>query len=185
MGDEVNVRLIVSDKVSEILFYDDVNDKSVLVLNDYLRQAIDNSVRIGDTYNKGMPPVVLRVNSNGGNWFDALAVVDYIKRARVPVHTVVDGFCASAASIISIAGQRRFINKNSFMLLHQLSGGCDGTLKQMKDTFESSVLLMDGVIDFYLEHLKIKRKALKRLLDSDLYLTATDCLKYGLVDEVI
>lgn len=203
MSDDVNVRLILNDKKSEILFYDEVNDKSVLVLNDYLGQAIDNSISIADkTRVSGMkrledttgevlnvavslPPVLLRINSNGGTWFDGLAVVDYIKRSTVPIHTVVDGFCASTATIISIAGHRRFINKNSFMLLHQLSGSSNGTLKQMKYNFESDALLMDRLIDFYLAHTNIKRKNLKRLLDKDLYLTSDKCLKYGLVDEVI
>ena len=42
-----------------------------------------------------------------------------IKRSPIPIYTYVEGVVASAATIISIAGKKRFMTPNSMLMIHQ------------------------------------------------------------------
>ena len=66
-------------------------------------------------------------------------VVDVIERSPTPIYTYIDGYAASAATLISIAGHKRFMGKHSLMLLHELSGGNEGTYKDKINILDTSI----------------------------------------------
>ena len=59
-------------------------------------------------------PIQLHIQSEGGELFSAFAIADYIRGrgSETPVHSIIEGYCASAATIISMACHKRFITKN-------------------------------------------------------------------------
>jgi ATP-dependent protease ClpP protease subunit len=101
------------------------------------------------------------------------------------VWTYVEGNAASAATLISIAGSKRFIGKHSLMLIHQLSAFACGTFEQLKDEHENNKRLMDIIKSLYKQYTKFPMKDLEAILKRDIWLDSSECLKYGLVDEVI
>ena len=131
-------------------------------------------------------PIKLFINSFGGEFFQALFAVDQIKTLKVPVHTVVSGIAASAATILSLAGKKRFITKNSHMLIHDLRSGYRlGKKSELLDESENITKLSDLLLNYYAENTKITRDELSKILDRDRYWNATECLDKGLVDEII
>ena len=104
---------------------------------------------------------------------------------NTPVYTYVDGFAASAATLLVVAGKRKFMTKNSLMLIHQLSGGLTGKYSEMKDESENIDTLMNIIVNFYLQNTNFDEKTLNNLLKRDLWLTSSKCKYYGLVDEII
>ena len=64
---------------------------------------------------------------------------DLIKRIKSPVHTHVEGLAASAATLLSIAGDHRTMTKNSMMLIHQPSLTIQSQLK-FEDTRDQYVI---------------------------------------------
>jgi ATP-dependent Clp endopeptidase proteolytic subunit ClpP len=131
------------------------------------------------------PPIKLHINSYGGSVFAGLSAVDYIKNSKVPVHTVIDGCAASAATLMSCVGERRFMHKNACMLVHQLSGLMWGKFQEMQDDMKNSEMLMKKIKDIYREHTKIPKREMDNLLKHDIWWEAEKCLEYGLVDELI
>ena len=71
------------------------------------------------------------------------------------------------------------------MLIHQLSGGVQGKYFEMKDENDNIELLMNMILDIYINTTKLDKNKLMELLHHDLWLNAETCLKYGLVDEII
>ena len=65
--------------------------------------------------------IFLHIQSYGGNVHDALSSVDTILNSEIPITTIIEGYAASAATLISIVGDYRYIFKNAYMLVHQLS----------------------------------------------------------------
>jgi len=114
-----------------------------------------------------------------------LASLDYIKNSKIPVHTIIDGCAASAATLMSCVGAHRQIHRNSCMLVHQLSGAMWGKFQEMEDDFENSKMLMEKIKNIYKEHTKIPKRELDKILTHDLWWEAETCLQYGLVDEII
>ena len=62
--------------------------------------------------------------------------LDFIKNSKIPVHTVVEGRVASAASMMSVVGKRRYMSRHSRILIHQLTGGFWGKMSELEDNME-------------------------------------------------
>src|SRR3990172_7702273 len=65
-----------------------------------------------------MVPIWLHIQSGGGELFTGLNIADQLATIRTPVYSIVEGYCASAATLISAACAKRFITPSSFMLIH-------------------------------------------------------------------
>jgi len=170
---------------NRIYFYSEVNNSTILTLNKTLRD-LSNSIYADVIIRniKGLN-IYLHINSPGGTATDGFSAMDEINSSIVDIYTIVDGYCASAATLLSMVGKKRLIKPNSFMLIHQLSGWHYGNYSQLTDEYINSTLLMKKIKKAYEEHTKIPKKTLNKILKRDLYFDAKTCLKYGLVDEII
>ena len=130
-------------------------------------------------------PLRLYINSYGGSVFAGFSSVDYILNSKVPIHTIIDGCAASAATIMSVVGSHRQINKHAFMLIHQLSSSSWGKFEELKDDMKNNEMLMKRIKDIYTQHTRIPKRKLTEILKHDIWWDAETCLKYGLVDEII
>jgi ATP-dependent protease ClpP protease subunit len=172
---------------NKVYFYAPVSADTVLELNQILR-SLDVEMRCLSV-RFGMPepfPIELHIHSDGGDLFSGLAAADTISGLRTPVHTYVEGSAASAATLMSVCGKRRFITHSSLMLIHQLSAlMVEGTHEQFRDEFINQELLMVKIKDIYRKHTRLSEDVLEELLKHDLLLDANRCLELGLVDEVV
>lgn len=168
-----------------LYFYSTVDQESSLALEQKLLALNHHNLNLVEKYQLEKTPIHLHIQSFGGSLFHTLYLVDLIKNLETPVYTYIDGFAASAATLISISGKRRFMSKNSLMLIHQLSSGSAGKYSELKDESENLDVLMDFIITHYLEQTKLSRVELMSLLKRDLWLNSSSCLHYGLVDEIL
>ena len=177
---------VVTSINNNIYFYSEVSRAKNLELNKKLvslsTQLVNRSNSLGVT---GHAPIKLHINSYGGSLFAGFSSVDYVLNCPVPVHSIVDGCAASAATLFSVVAEKRYMNKHSFMLIHQLSSGMWGNYESLKDEMENYDLLMETIKNIYTEHTKIPKKILNQILKKDLWFDAETCLKHGLIDEII
>ena len=169
---------------NSVFFYTDVTKQSVLNLNQKLKKLGTDLSVTGILLDIPTPELKLHINSNGGSLLDGFAAVDYVRACKAPVHSIVEGSAASAATLISVAAKKRSITKHSFMLIHQLSGGMWGKFESMKDDMENCNLFMNKINEIYGQYTKIPKNVLKEILKRDIYMDAKTCLKYGLVDQI-
>lgn len=172
---------------NSINFYADISSNSCAELNRLLRDVDIRMQHAKISLNDPSfePTIHLRINSYGGEIFAGLSTVDVIRSLKSRVYTYVEGAAASAATLISIAGKRRFIGKNSFMLIHQLSSVCAGTFERLEDEQANNRRIMGLIKNLYKEYTKIPMKELDVILKHDLWFDSATCLKYGIVDEVL
>ena len=170
---------------NKIYYYAGVNRESAAELNKKIGELESKSLTLG--YNLDIDPPTLKVliNSGGGSITAGISSMDTILRCKVPVHTYVDGFAASAATFLSVVGEKRFISRNSYMLIHQLSGNFWGKYSEFEDEKQNLDLMMKTIKDVYKKHTKLPMKKLDEILKHDLMWDANTCLKYGLVDEIV
>jgi ATP-dependent protease ClpP protease subunit len=129
-------------------------------------------------------PIILQITTHGGLVHAAFSVVDTIRSLRVPVHTVVSGYVASAGTLISLAGKRRFITPNSFMMIHEIRSGFWGRYSDVRVEQENLTKLMEHITRYYVDKTRITRERLAEMLRTDTDLNATECLELGLVDVI-
>jgi ATP-dependent protease ClpP protease subunit len=170
---------------STIFYYTGVNKPHILELNKHIHNL--ETKHLTDAYKVGVDPAPIRVrlNSGGGSIVAGVAGMDNIRTLKVPVYTIIDGFCASAATFLSVVGKHRQITKNSFMLIHQLSTSFWGKYEEFEDEKKNLDLMMNMIHQIYREYTQIPKKELASILKRDLMLDAKKCLQWGLVDEII
>lgn len=171
---------------NQIYFYDDVTKQSIYNLNKSLDAVTKNLLSISLAYNlKETPVIELYIDSYGGELSTALNSADRIKNNKIPVHSYVEGVAASAATLLSVVAHKRYMRKNSMMMIHQLSSEIWGNFAAIKDEVGNLELLMDILKKIYLEHTKFTKEELDNLLKHDIYLNAEQCLEKGLIDFII
>ncbi len=176
----------VSVEQNRIYFYSGVTRQDNLTLNKLIHTTGNKLANIQQLYKLECPPKLnLHINSYGGSVFAGFGSVDYIRNSPVPVVSIIDGCAASAATIMSVVAEERYINEHAFMLIHQLSSGMWGKFEEMKDDMKNNQLLMKKIIGIYEEHTSIPKSKIKDILKRDLWWDAKTCLKYGLVDDII
>lgn len=129
-------------------------------------------------------PIVLHLTTYGGIIHAAFAVIDVMSSLKVPVHTVVSGYVASAGTLISVAGAKRFIGCNAYMMIHELRGGCWGRFAEVREQGLNLSKLMTHITAFYESKSrgKLVGAALASILARDLDWDAHECVENGLAD---
>lgn len=170
---------------NRVYFYSDVSEEKILQLNKNIRSKGVDLQREAIIQERESANIYLHIHSYGGSIFAGMAGMDEISKSIVPVYTIVDGCCASAATFLSICGKKRFINKHAYMLIHQLSNIMWGKYEEFKDEMRNMDKLMSMIKEVYAEYTKIPMKKLEGILKHDLWFTAEECKEYGMVDYII
>ena len=128
--------------------------------------------------------VRLFLNSPGGSVTEALAIFNGMRATGKQIEVVVLGIAASAASYIAMAGDKISMPRNTLMFLHNPIGGVYGNAEEMRDY--ADVLDKMGVMltATYAKRFKGEEAVLQQFMKDEALLTADECLKYGLCDEV-
>ena len=179
----------ISEKVykegNHIYFYTEITRDTISKLNVLLREAEEYCILTCYRLRLNEIPIHLHFFSNGGCIHSAFAAIDIIQSCKVPVYSIIDGATASAGTLISIMCKKRFIQPNAYMLIHQLRSEFWGKMNEIEDEFQNLTKLMERVAQIYKDHSNLSEKKLNKLLKRDLWLDATEALKYGLVDELV
>ena len=182
-GDAAEKHISVQD--NKIYFYSGVNRNSCSELNKKIGELEGKSLTLSQTLGILPPPIKIHINSGGGSIVSGIASMDTMLRCKVDVETYVDGFSASAGTFLSVVGKRRFMSRNSYMLVHQLSSTFWGTYSNFEDEKQNLDLMMKSIKNIYKEYTKIPMKKLNQILKHDLMWDANTCLEYGMIDEII
>ena len=166
-------------------FYGAVTDESCFQLTYALEELNKRAKHQKIIYPQLTPSISLHIQSGGGSLMPTFYVCDTIKKIETPVDIYVDGFAASAASLMTVCGNNRYMTRNSAILIHQLTGATSGKFNELKDEMTNLNFFMNKVKNIYLENTKLNSTILEELLASDVWLDAETCLAYGLIDKII
>ena len=175
----------ISVHENKIYYYSNVNRESAVELNKKIGELESKSLTMSKNLEIDNPSIKVLINSGGGSITAGISSMDTILRCKVPVETYVDGFCASAATFLSVVGEKRFMSRNSYMLIHQLSTNFWGKYSEFEDEKQNLDLMMTTIKNVYKEYTKVPMKKIDEILKHDLMWDATTCLEYGLIDKVV
>lgn len=123
-----------------LIFYQDLKDRHIWLAEEigpescnYITQYIQ---RLNRTEADDMTPITLHIMSNGGSLSTMFAMYYTIKNSKIPVHTINEGDCHSAAVLIFLAGHKRSINPGATFVLHEGSAHMAGSHRETKAAME-------------------------------------------------
>lgn len=189
LGDsEGSSRLTVETVDNHIYYYADVDSDRCLALIRAVREA-DSKLR-AEHLSRGldgqpMTPIWIHVHSYGGSLFAALSLADQLTMIKSPLYAIVEGIAASAATLIAMSCEKRYILPNSFMMVHQLSSFMWGKYEEFKDEMELQNKLMERLKNFYAEKSNMSKEDIETMLKRDYWMDAQECVERGFVDEIL
>lgn len=186
MGNEIpNVRRVGTD----VFFYDEITPKTALAFAEEMQAAATEA--IGRELHQGVPrpPIIVHINSGGGGVYPCLGMVESIRSMQVRglrVETIVEGYAASAATVVAAAGSHCRMGRDSTMLVHQVRGNLWSTkTADLRDEADNWALLESIIKRMYLKRWRGEPAELDALIQRERLLAAEECLRLGLVDEVL
>ena len=135
----------------------------------------------------GKKDINLYINSPGGSVTAGLALYDTMQFLTCDVNTYCIGMAASMGAVLLAAGTKgkRYALPNSDIMIHQVSGGAQGTASDVERTVEFMFKLKKRLIAILAKHTGKNEDQVKTDSDRDYYMTADEAKAYGLVDEVV
>ncbi len=170
----------------------------------YSRLLKDNIIFIGDQINDYMANIIiaqmlfleadnpekdiyLYINSPGGSVTAGLAIYDTMQFIKNDVSTICIGQAASMGAVLLAAGTqgKRFILPNSRVMIHQPLGGAQGKASDVEVYTKELLRIKEMLFKILQKHTGQTLSKIKKDSEKDLFLTADESLKYGLVDKIM
>ena len=126
----------------------------------------------------------VRINSPGGDVFDGLAMFNLLRGHPAEVTVDIDGWAASAASVVAMAGDTINMAANSFMLVHApwtIHGGNSEDFRKMADQLEA---IESSLVDTYATRRSIDRQVVADWVAEETLFSADGAVEAGMADAV-
>lgn len=157
--------------VAEVFIYDEIGGWGILAA-DFVRelQAIDAK------------QVKCRISSPGGSVFEALAIYASLKNFDGTVECVIDGLCASAATVIAMAGDTITTAPGSMWMVHDALGACMGNATDMQAMADLLNKTSQNIADIYAERAGGTADEWRTTMQAETWYTSDEAVTAGLAD---
>jgi ATP-dependent Clp protease, protease subunit len=127
------------------------------------------------------------INSPGGSVTSGLAIYDTMQIVSCDIKTYCVGQAASMGALILCAGKKgkRFALPNSRVMIHQPWGGTQGKASDISIHAEEILKIRETVDKIIAKHTGQKLLKVKKDTEHDLFMSASEAIKYGIVDSIL
>lgn len=128
--------------------------------------------------------IQVRINSEGGDVFEGRTMYSLLAEHKAKKVVYVDGLAASIASLIAMAGNEIIMGDGTFIMIHNAWGMAVGDSNEMKRMAALLDSVTSTLIDTYSARTKNEYKAVKKMMDDETWLTATEAKDKGFATKV-
>ncbi|OZY37901.1 Clp protease ClpP [Pseudomonas lundensis] len=133
----------------------------------------------------GVSPIVVAFNSIGGDLFDGLAIHNALSRLGERCTGRVDALAASAASVAVCGAHKVVIASNAMLMIHNPWTYAAGDAEDLRKVATALDQALEVIIAAYkAKSPNIDEVELRRLVNAETWLTASEAVALGLADEV-
>lgn len=124
------------------------------------------------------------INSYGGSVFEGTSIYNQLKRHPAHKTVYVDGWACSIASVIAMAGDEVVMPRNTLMMIHNMWMFASGNAAQLRKAADDLDVINAAGRQAYLSKAgdKLDETELAEMMDAETWLTAEQCIQYGLAD---
>lgn len=119
------------------------------------------------------------INSYGGEVAEGLAIYNALKRHKAKVKTYCDGFAASIASVIFMAGDERIMNDSSLLMIHNAWSFVQGNAKELRKQADDLDKITQASVVAYKAHSTLSEKEIVELMDNESWILPDEAMEYG------
>lgn len=134
--------------------------------------------------------LTLYINSQGGDLYQALGLIDIMKNSNMPIRTIGFGSVMSAAFLILASGTQgeRYIARNTGIMCHQMSSVEEiGKYHDIKAGRKETDRLHQAMYDILKQTTGLDGRIIKNKLlpANDVYMTAEEMIGYNAADHIL
>lgn len=132
-------------------------------------------------------PIQMYISSPGGVVYAGMGIYDTMKMIPNQISTVAVGFTASFGTVLLTAGTKghRYALPNATIHMHQPLGGAQGQASDIEIQANEILRLKKRLNEILAENTGQPIEKIEQDTNRDVYMTAPDAVKYGLVDHVL
>ena len=172
----------VDDEPAELMIYGAIANETWFGDEVTPKQFADDIRAIGGK------DITVRINSCGGDVFAAQAIYNQLRAYSGTVNVVIDGICASAATIIASAGKTITMPSNAVYMIHNPSVGVCAHLdvKDLEALARELDTVKQTIVNVYMNRVSgaLTERQLSNMMDKETWLLAEEAKGYGFVDVV-
>lgn len=136
--------------------------------------------------NKDAGNLKVHIHSPGGDVDEAFAIHDILVNSGKEIETLIEGLCASSATIIALAGKTRKMTENSTFIIHNpIIFPYPGDAEEMQDVADYIKAIENKIINFYASETGSDAVALDTWMKEEKVMTATEAKELGFINEII
>ena len=170
----------------KILLSEEIHSSSVeKVINTIMSINYDDDLKESEYKDWVREPIMLFINTNGGNTYDAYALGDIIKTSKTPVYTIALGWCMSAGLIIYLFGHKRFMGEHATLLYHDVASYSGGKTEYLIQELSETKRLANMMNQIIVNTSKVGMKTLEDYINrkAEWYIDIAQALETGLADD--
>ena len=184
---------MLADDARMVGLYGEVNEENCRTLISHLYSInIMDQKKVNNSEEETIiDPIEMLVSTEGGAVTEMFATLDVMNSIKntCEIHTIGLGKVMSAGILILANGTKgkRRVGKYTRLMLHSISGGDFGSIKQLENNIKEVKWYQDIYIKALIQCSNMSSRQLKAIFrkKSDTYFDAEQALKWGIVDEII
>lgn len=128
--------------------------------------------------------VTVHINSPGGEVREGYAIHDLLINSGKKINTIIEGNCASIATVVFLAGENRTITENSTFMIHNPWMMAVGDADQIQEDVDKLKEVEGELLDFYVTKTGAKRDSLEELMAEEKELSSSQAEDLGFATAV-
>lgn len=133
---------------------------------------------------KDCEDIIVHIHSNGGVVTTGYAIHDFLRSKKKPITTSIEGMCASIATVIALAGDKRTMTSNSEYMIHLTSGGEWGNSDNLQKAADHIKELDVQASNFYAAKTNLTAETALEMMRAETFMTAEQALEHGFITEI-
>lgn len=172
----------MEDSTAELILYGDISQTSWyeddVTPTEFSRELQDLGA---------VKEIVVRINSNGGDVFAAAAIYTRLKDHKAKITVKIDGWAASAATIIAMAGDEIIIPENGIMMIHDPMLGLLGYYNEteLAEMIKELKVVKASVVNAYEIKTKLTKEEIAQAMQETTWLLGQEAVDKGFADKTM
>jgi ATP-dependent Clp protease, protease subunit len=133
----------------------------------------------------GKGPVTVAVNSPGGDMFEGITMYSMLREHPGEVTIKVMGLAASAASVLSMAGDTVQIARPAFFMIHNAWVMAVGNRNDLIEIAQTLKPFDEAMADVYAARTGEDQKAMAKLMDRESWIGGSAAVEQGFADALL
>jgi ATP-dependent Clp protease protease subunit len=127
----------------------------------------------------------VHINCRGGDVFDAIAIANALRQHRAEKVVMIEGLCASAATIVSCAGDTIQMADNALMMVHRPETFAYGSEEVLRERADALGRIGTAIVATYRWVSQLSADALSELMANETWMGAAEALANGFITDIV